>query len=107
MKVRLITVTRVRNEDDIVEAFVRHHAVLVDHMILLDDGSTDRTPDILAALTAEGLPISVYRGQSATFVESAHKHLPAASRRRRRDHLGAVPGLRRVRRQPPAAGLAA
>lgn len=69
---RLVTVTRVRNEDDIIEAFVRHHCKLVDHCILLDDGSTDRTPDILQALRAEGLPLSVYRACSATFVESAH-----------------------------------
>jgi hypothetical protein len=69
---RLVTVTRARNEDDIVEAFVRHHCRLVDHVILLDDGSTDRTLDILKALKAEGLPLSVYRAQSVIFVESAH-----------------------------------
>ncbi len=69
---RLIAVARVRNEADIVEAFVRHHAGLVDWLILLDNGSIDATADILRSLKREGAPISLYRADTAIFTEAAH-----------------------------------
>jgi glycosyltransferase involved in cell wall biosynthesis len=50
----LIAITRMKNELDIIEAFVRHHAHSFDKLIVLDDGSTDGTLDILKALQAEG-----------------------------------------------------
>lgn len=49
----------VKNEADIVEAFVRHNLHFVDLMVLLDNGSTDGTRDILEALQKEGLPLLV------------------------------------------------
>jgi hypothetical protein len=52
-----IAISRVKNELDIIEAFVRHHAHSFDKLIVLDDGSTDGTLDILKALQAEGLPL--------------------------------------------------
>lgn len=65
----LVAVTRVRNDDDIVEAFVRHHAGLVDRHLLLDDGSSDATPSILAALKHEGMRLSVFRDECPWFDE--------------------------------------
>ena len=69
---RLIAVARLRNEDDIIEAFVRHHAAMVDRVILLDNDSNDRSMDILRALKAEGLPLTVFHCASTTFVEATH-----------------------------------
>ena len=66
---RLAAVTRLFNEDDILEAFIRHHAAFVDTHILLDNGSTDRSLDILSALKGEGFDIAVYRNASSVFVE--------------------------------------
>lgn len=66
---RLVLATRVLNEDDILEAFVRHHAGLVDHFVFLDNGSTDRSLAILQALTAEGLPVTVWQTKVAHFCE--------------------------------------
>ena len=66
---RLVAVTRVLNEDDILEAFVRHHAVLVDHHIFLDNGSNDRSLDILQALQAEGISLNVLQTRAAHFCE--------------------------------------
>lgn len=60
------------NEDDVIEAFVRHTASFVDHMLLLDNGSTDRTLEILRALHAEGYPIRVLQAESVHFVEIAY-----------------------------------
>ena len=36
-----IAVARVRNEDDIIEPVLRHHAALVDRLILLDNARND------------------------------------------------------------------
>lgn len=58
---RLVAVGTVRNEEDIIEAFVRHSLRYVDELRLVDHLSTDRTPSILAALQAEGLPLHVKR----------------------------------------------
>ena len=69
----LIGITRVLNEDDIVEAFVRHHATMVDHHLILDNGSTDETVNILRALKYEWLNISVFQNQSVFFNEASYK----------------------------------
>ena len=66
---RLIAVSRVLNEDDIIEAFVRHHAPLVDHHVMLDNGSTDRTIEILRALKQEGMRITVLQNRAPMFSE--------------------------------------
>ncbi len=61
---RIVAVARVMNEDDVVEAFVRHTLAFADAMVLLDNGSTDRTLDILAALRAEGAGLTVLRSRA-------------------------------------------
>ena len=61
---RIIGCMRVRNEEDILEASVRHNLAVVDSLLVLDHGSDDATPAILAALVAEGLPLEVRRDDS-------------------------------------------
>ena len=56
---RLVGVTMARNEADIIEAFVRHNLRYLDEMLVLDHGSSDATGDILRALQAEGLPLTL------------------------------------------------
>jgi glycosyltransferase involved in cell wall biosynthesis len=65
------SVTRILNEEDIVEAFVRHNAVHVSKMLFLDNGSCDGTLDILRALQAEGFAITVFQTVAAGFDEVA------------------------------------
>jgi glycosyltransferase involved in cell wall biosynthesis len=67
---KLVAVTRILNEADIVEAFVRHTAALVDHHILLDNGSTDATLDILKSLYIEGLSLEVHHSAKVAFAET-------------------------------------
>jgi hypothetical protein len=62
---KLVAISVVRNESDIVEAFVRHTCAWVDHHLVLDRDSTDGTRQILAALVQEGLPLSLFAGGSA------------------------------------------
>ncbi|TCT02427.1 glycosyltransferase family 2 protein [Aquabacter spiritensis] len=65
---RLASLTMARDEADIIEAFVRHNLTFLDRMYVIDDGSSDATPRILALLQAEGLPVElVADGQHASF----------------------------------------
>ncbi|MDP3545990.1 MAG: glycosyltransferase family 2 protein, partial [Phreatobacter sp.] len=57
----IIAVACIRDEQDVVERFVRHNLAVVDGLIVLDHRSRDRTPEILAALVAEGLPLALCR----------------------------------------------
>ena len=92
---RLTAVSKVLDEADIIEAFVRHTAAFVSHQIILDNGSCDGTVEILKQLTgrrasphttAERLP-AVQRE------EAQHRSLlPRCPIRHPR--LGAVPGRR-------------
>jgi hypothetical protein len=57
----IIAVARVRDEEDIIEFFVRHTLVYADKIILSDHCSCDRTTEILKRLVEEGLPLDVRR----------------------------------------------
>jgi glycosyltransferase involved in cell wall biosynthesis len=52
-------VAMVRNEADIIEAFIRHNLTRLDGLIIIDHGSADETLRIIVALAKEGLPVSV------------------------------------------------
>ena len=55
-----LAIAMIKNEADIVEAFVRHNLALLDLMVVIDNGSTDGTRDILTSLQREGLPLVVF-----------------------------------------------
>lgn len=54
-----VIVSVARNELDILEAFVRHHAELVDLLVVADHRSIDGSRELLFELRAEGLPLEV------------------------------------------------
>lgn len=56
---KIVSITTIKNEADIIESFVRYHLNIVDLMIILDNGSTDDTLNILNQLEKESLPIIV------------------------------------------------
>lgn len=56
---RLVGIAMVRNEADIIEAFVRHNLSRLDGLLVIDHRSDDRTRDILAALAREGLSLTL------------------------------------------------
>lgn len=61
---RVVGFTICRNEEDVIEASVRHNLRSLDRLAIVDHGSDDATPDILDALVREGLPIEVRRDDS-------------------------------------------
>lgn len=58
-RVQIVAVAVVRNEADVIEAFVRYHLRVVDRLVVIDHGSADATSSILAALAGENLPLEV------------------------------------------------
>lgn len=48
-----ICISMVKNEQDIIEPFVRHNARFFDAMVILDNGSADNTRAILLELSRE------------------------------------------------------
>ena len=64
---RLIGVAVVKNEADVIEASVRHNLALLDHLVVLEHGSTDSTGDILLKLKHEGLPLTLVDGSGVAF----------------------------------------
>lgn len=53
---KLVSISTIKNEADIIESFIRYHAAIFDLMIILDNGSTDDTLKILEELKKEDLP---------------------------------------------------
>jgi glycosyltransferase involved in cell wall biosynthesis len=69
---KLVAISRVRNEADIIEAFVRHHASYFDKHIILDDGSCDGTYEALQSLQAEGLPLVVTQAATLGYEQARY-----------------------------------
>jgi hypothetical protein len=69
---RVVAAACVRNEEDIIEAFVRHTACFCDAIIILDHGSTDATPEILGKLKAEGIPLHLVFDPTVGHLEATH-----------------------------------
>lgn len=67
---KLWGVAMVRNEADIIEAFIRHNLSLLDGLFVVDHGSADHTLDILCGLAAEGLPLTILRSEDPRFVQA-------------------------------------
>jgi hypothetical protein len=68
-KPKVWSVSMVRNEADIVEAFVRHNAAILDGMAIIDHGSIDATLPILTALARERLPIILIKSAAPGYLQ--------------------------------------
>ena len=66
---KLWAVSMVRNEADIVEAFVRHNLSILDGMTVIDHGSVDATMPILERLVAERLPLVVLASDTPGYLQ--------------------------------------
>lgn len=64
---KIVSVTMVKNECDIIEMFVRHNVKMFDEMYIIDHMSTDSTMDILLKLKEEGLPLHLLKYNSFAY----------------------------------------
>lgn len=55
--IEALGIAMVKNEADIIEAFVRHNLCFMDALVIVDNDSVDDTREILVRLQREGLPI--------------------------------------------------
>lgn len=67
---RLWGVAMVRNEADVIEAFVRHNLSILDGLAIIDHGSFDGTAEILTNLRREGLPLPIGQDHEPSFQQS-------------------------------------
>ena len=71
---RLVAVSIVKNEADIIEPFVRHSLAWVDRHLIFDHDSTDGTREILGALQREGLPVTLFRDDAIGHLQQARSN---------------------------------
>ena len=67
MNKKLVGLSMVRNESDIIETFIRHNLTLLDELHIIDHNSSDNTREILTHLKQEGLPIHIYHYNELEF----------------------------------------
>jgi hypothetical protein len=67
---KIVTVSTIRNEADIIETFVRYHLQFVDRMIIVNHRSADSSAEILHQLQNEGLPIEIEEDRSVDFQQA-------------------------------------
>lgn len=60
MRKKLVGLSMIRNESDVLETFIRHNLTLLDELHIIDHGSSDGSREILNHLKEEGLAIHIY-----------------------------------------------
>ncbi|MBU2259630.1 glycosyltransferase family 2 protein [Patescibacteria group bacterium] len=66
----IVAITWARNEEDIIESFVRHNAPLVSRMVIILHRTEDSSLSILNKLREEGLNIEIRQDQSVAHRQS-------------------------------------
>jgi Glycosyl transferase family 2 len=68
-KLKVVGISMIRNDADIVEAFVRHSLRILDHLFVIVHCPEDGTGEILKALHAEGLPMTLVFDDEPAFLQ--------------------------------------
>lgn len=68
-KPRIVGISMIRNDADIVEAFVRHSVRVLDHLFVIVHSPEDGTDEILKALHEEKLPMTLVFDDEPAFLQ--------------------------------------
>jgi hypothetical protein len=68
-KMKIVGISMIRNDADIVEPFVRHALRILDHLFIVVHCPHDGTGEILNALHAEGLPMTLVFDAEPAFLQ--------------------------------------
>jgi len=68
--VKIVGVSMVRNEADVIEVFVRHNLAFLDALVVIDHGSADETLGILKSLAKERLPLKLLANEDSRFLQA-------------------------------------
>lgn len=67
---KIVTITMVKNEIDIVEPFIRYHSELGYRMLILDNGSTDGTPEVIRRMVTTGFAVDLIFDDTPAFTQA-------------------------------------
>ncbi len=70
-KRKIFSISMIKNEEDIIESFVRYHMNIFDGMVVVDNGSCDDTKSILENLRSEGFPLYIYDDPETNYLQDA------------------------------------
>lgn len=66
----IVALSMVKNEEDIIEAFIRHNSRFIDIFCILDNGSFDQTRFILQSLIKEGFKIIIIDDFEKAYIQN-------------------------------------
>lgn len=66
----IVGIGMVKNEEDVIEQFVRHNLHYIDLLLILENGSVDSTGKILRSLQQEGLPVVIIDDPDPSYNQS-------------------------------------
>lgn len=67
MRTKIYSISMVKDEEDIIESFIRFNSSVIDKFFILDNGSTDNTNSILNLLKNEGFDIEILSDTDTEF----------------------------------------
>jgi SAM-dependent methyltransferase len=68
--IEALGISMVKNEADVIEAFVRHNLGFMDALVIIDNDSADGTREILVQLQQDGLPIILFDDPLVAYFQS-------------------------------------
>lgn len=66
---KIVVISMIKNEADIIESFLRYCFTFADEILITDHDSTDKSLEIIEAVAAEGMPITIWNYYDSAFIQ--------------------------------------